>query len=449
MAIQFPNFLSVPVTARDYSGMGDAVENFYKGYHMPKDALIKEIQAKFAEPNAKANLKSTELGNTHQEILNKYLPTEKELGLTSSRLSNKKSQMDINKLMFELAQQQALEKQFKAAFSGGAQQGGAAPAMPNGAEGGGMPPMMGNAPTMPQGGQGGRTLPGMPKGLPVPPGVPGMTMIGSPPPAMPPAAIQGGGQAMPSAPPMGMPNAGAAQQQPSMQSPAPEASNEVVISKGSPQLSGVDAMWDSNPLSRSFLEKKGFKKSQEVKFDNKSGKTTVITKYPSGKVTVLASAGAAPTENGIPLTNKMISKHQNIISSIDTALPTIEKILDEKGFQPYPRGLGSGLIPGLMSQEAKYDALVKSALDSLIGAYGLPMTNEGINTVKAQLQIGHGETTGNYRKRLRELVKDLKHRKEYSAGEVKKSNKITPVNGQESNSNSNEESYSSDDWEAV
>lgn len=442
MAIQFPNFLSVPTTPRDYSGMGDALENFYKGYHMPKDALLKEIQAKFAEPNAKANLRSTELGNTHQEILNKYLPSEKELSLSSSRLSNRKSQMDIDKAIFELAQQRELENQFRRALGGipANQQQATAPSVQSPMQAPALPLIMPVPPRVPQTAQGAPLLPGMPKGLPVPPVAPGMSMVGASP-VMPPAAMQNGA-------PNGAPAPNqAAPQQPSLPQAAPEVPNEVVITKGAPQLSGVDAMWDSSPLSRAFLEKKGYKKTQEVKFDSKTGKTTVITKNPSGKITVTTTRSAPPPEEGAPLTNKMISKHQNIIASIDTAMPTIKKILNEKGFQPYPRGFGMGLIPGFMSQETKYDALVKSALDSLIGAYGLPMTNEGISTVKSQLQIGHGETTSAYRKRLRELVKDLEHRKAYSSGEVKKSNKVSPAGNEESSSN--EDSYSSNDWEVV
>lgn len=449
MAIQFPNFLAAQTRAPDYSGLGDVVENFYKGYNMPKDALIKEIQAKFAEPNAEADLQSTQLRNAYQQILNQYLPAEKQQGLTSGSLSNKKNQIDIDKAMLELQQQRELERQFGMALGGGNQQGLPAAAtrtasMPPSA---GAPSLAPNAPMMPPVSQRMPILPGMPKGLPAPPVAPGMTLAGSPPAAMqndapvviPNASMQSQG--------MPLTAASSAPLAPSSQSAAtPEATNEVVITKGAPQLSGVDAMYDSNPLSRAFLEKKGYKKTQQVKFDNKTGKTTVITKYPSGKVTVTASSGAAPSEEGIPLTNKMISKHQNIISSIDNALPTIQKILDEKGVNPYARW--TGLLPGAMSQSVKYDAMVKSALDSLIGAYGLPMTNEGIDTVKTQLLIGHGETPSAYRQRLKELVKDLNKRKAYSSGEVKKSNKISPVDSS-SSGRSDDDSYSSNDWEEM
>ena len=155
----------------------------------------------------------------------------------------------------------------------------------------------------------------------------------------------------------------------------------------------------------------------------------------------------------------MISKHQNIISSIDNALPTIQKILDlstnpntgkpSKEYEPYPRSSGVipglGWIPGFQSKSTNYEALVGSTLDTLLGAYGLPLSNEGLDTVKKQLVIGHGETDSAYKKRLTALVADLKRRRAYSQAQVKQSNKIQPVGRMDND----QPSYSSDDWEPV
>lgn len=426
MAINFPNFLAATLNKPDYSGIGDSVSNFYKGYDMPKDALIKEIQAKFAQPNAEADLQSTQLKNAYQSILNKYLPSEKDQSLTSGRLSNRKSQMDIDKAVLELQQQKALENQFRMALGGAPQGEGApssAPMMPSPSppQSNPMPPMMPNAPMMPQGG--GMTLPGMPKGLPMPPAIPGMTMIGSslaggaPLSSMPNTASAG----MPNASPEGMPLSAAnpAVAQPSLQQPAPEAPNEVVITKGSPQLAGIDAMYDSNPLSRSFLEKKGYKKTQEVKFDNKTGRTTIVTKYPSGKVTVQASNLPTTGEEGAPLTSKMVSKHQNVVASVDVAAPVLKQLAD---MGSYPR---QGWYRG--GQYAEYEGLVSQAVDSVLGAFGLPMTNEGLKTIRDQIEIRTFETPSHYKNRIEKLIKDLRVRQQYSANEVKKSIKNPPT----------------------
>lgn len=459
MGIQFPNFLSAQTHAPDYSGIGDAVENFYKGYNMPKDALIKEIQAKFAQPNAEADLSSTQLKNTYQGILNKYAPQEKEQSLATGRLTNRKSQLDLDTALLEYQQQQELQKQFaRALANAGVAPGGSAPPAPMAPPSAPAPnamPSLPNAPMMPPAQQGRSPLPGMPNGLPMPPATPGMTMVGSPPPGLPPAPMQNGAPvaAIPSAAgqsaaPMNAPNPAGAEQ-PSLPPAKPEAPNEVVITKGSPQLAGIDAMYDSNPLSRSFLEKKGYKKTQEVKFDNKTGRTTIITKYPSGKVTVTASAAPPPVgDTGIPLTNKMISQHQQMISAIDNAKPIIQDIIDQKGFQPYPRGLGMGLVPGFIGKGATYDTLVKSAVDTLMKAYGMANTDKGIGTVESQLLIKHGETISDYRNRLRMVLKDLDRRKAYSSNEVKRSNKISTVDSSAGGA-SDQDNYSSTEWEEV
>ena len=93
MAIQFPNFLGVPVRTPDYSGIGDIVNNYYAGKAMPQDALIKAVQAKFAEPTA-------------------------EQGLLTSQLTNKKSQLEISKLSQEMATQRAFEQMLRGALGG-------------------------------------------------------------------------------------------------------------------------------------------------------------------------------------------------------------------------------------------------------------------------------------------------------------------------------------------
>lgn len=410
MAFQFPNFLAAPIDRPDYSGIGDAVSNFYAGKAMPNDDLIKRVQAQFAKPNAEAALAGT-------------------------KLSNRKSQLEIEKYAYDLAQQKAMEQMLKQALSGGGGQAGSAPVM-GGAGGGNM--------TIPQ-------QPAQPSApLPMTYANAPSNILGNIIPdmgnAMSQALQQPGGN--PVAPPA------LAQQ--------PEEHNEITINKGSPHLAGVDRLYDENPLSRAFLEAKGFKKKQEVKFDNKTGKTSILTTYPSGRMTLQSAGGSIATGEGIPLTSKMISKHQNIVSSIDNALPVIQEILDlnkqEKGtngkekdkyWEPYPRTgsehwyqFGLGSVPGYKSAATKYEALVNSALDSLVGAYGLPSTNEGIETVRKQLQIGHGETDAAYTRRIKELVKDLERRKSYAENQVKRSNKIQPVGRM-----ANEPDYSSNDWE--
>jgi hypothetical protein len=185
---------------------------------------------------------------------------------------------------------------------------------------------------------------------------------------------------------------------------------EKIISPGSQNLSKIDDLYTTNPFARSALEKMGLKKTQQIKID-KSGNPTIVTRYPSGKITVQSSNLG---NEDIPLTTKMIGQHQNVVSSIDVAIPVLDKIIDLKD-NDYSRA------GGWTNKGAKYNALVKQSLDSLLGAFGLPQTNEGIKTMLDQVEIGHGESPRAYRDRMKELKKDILERKKYSAGLVKKS----------------------------
>jgi hypothetical protein len=420
MAINFPNYLAAPLYKPDYSGISDAVENFYKGKAMPKDDLIKQIQAQFARPNAEAALAGTKLGN-------------------------EKSRLEINKLRREMQQQAALEAQITAALRGGAMPEGQGMGQPQGIPAGQqMPPA-----AMPEG-QG--------QGAPMQPNPNDMTFqggqqadVGGLHPAIaqilqqmkqqPQGQQQMPGQQQPMAQEGGAPIAPAA----APVAPEAEKPNPLqIITQGEPRLASIDALYDQNPMSRALLEKKGFKKAQKIEFDKKTGQTRIMTTYPSGKVTLQMVGNAAAGQDGIPLTNAGVTRHQKIISSVDSALPIIDKILDLKGFSAYP--LSSLGIPSVFgNKQAKYNGLVSGGLDSVFGAFGLPATNEGLKTAREQLEIRHWETPAAYRKRLRELKEDLLSRKSYSEKEVKRTNKIAPIG----RSGSDEQSYSSNYWEAA
>ncbi|HJY22896.1 MAG TPA: hypothetical protein VJ279_08435 [Hanamia sp.] len=385
MAIQFPNFLQAPIQQSDYSGIGNAMENYYAGYNMPKDALIKEIQAKFAQPIA-------------------------EQTLLSSKLSNRKSQMDIDRLSAEIAQQREMEKQLRQVLSGG------------------------NSPSPLTSPMQANQAPNQPR-----PAFGGMTMIGSPPAGIPmPQAAPN----MPTAPmsPMQQPIAPNAPAQSN-----PDSMNEVIVSKGSPQLAGIDMMYDNNPLSRAFLEKKGYKKTQEIKFDNKTGKTSIITKYPSGKVTVQTGGGIPPSDDGVPLTNKMITTHQRVISSVDNALPLLEKLKNMKNHS----NIYFGGNATATHEQREYLRLVNAIKEKLIGAYALNPTEEGLHTATEQLIIGGRESEEDYKKSLDNLINEIKGMRQYSAKEVKRSNKIQPIDSSASDEDQSNNTYSNNEWEVI
>jgi hypothetical protein len=80
-----------------------------------------------------------------------------------------------------------------------------------------------------------------------------------------------------------------------------------------------------------------------------------------------------------------------------------------------------------------------------MGAFGMPSTNEGLKSVRDQLEIRHFETPSAYRDRIRKLKKDLESRKQYSEKEVKRTNKIAPIE----RSGSAAESMSDEELEAA
>ena len=421
MAINFPNYLAAALYKPDYSGIGDAFENYYKGKAMPKDDLIKQIQAQFARPNA-------------------------EEALTGSRLGNEKTRLENTKTRREMAQQAQLESEIAKALGGA---------------GIGQQPSMGAPQGMPAPAQG-QQMPQMPQQQPNPDNL-SFQQGRNPMEGLPPQLMQviqqmrqqqgqqgqqapQEGQQPPMGADMGASQPGAQQAAPAAET-APEANPAAanplqILTQGEPRLASIDALYDQNPLSRALLEKKGFKKSQKIEFDKKTGQTRIMTTYPSGKVTLQMVGNAAAGQDGIPLTNAGVTRHQKIISSVDSALPIIDKILDLKGFSAYP--LSSLGIPSVFgNKQAKYNGLVSGGLDSVFGAFGLPATNEGLKTAREQLEIRHWETPAAYRKRLRELKEDLLSRKSYSEKEVKRTNKIAPIG----RSGSDEQSYSSNDWE--
>jgi hypothetical protein len=420
MAIQFPNFLAAQLMKPDYSGLGDIVSNFYAGKEMPKNDLIKQIQAEFARPNAEQTLQGLKLGNV------------------GAGLTNQKSMLEIAKFKREQAQEAEIQRLFSNALRNGGNIG-VNPAQSSAPMPSFQQPQMNNPAIVNalqnqlQQNSGASNAPTAPSLNPIAPFAPTS-------------------REMPSTFTQPMEQQAQSANQPTEQAPA--NNNMQVITEGTPRLASIDTLWDQNPLSREFLKKKGFEKKTDVKFDQKTGQTRVITTYPSGKTTleIIGTPGGANGE--VPITTANVTKNQSIISAIDNTIPVIKDILAlDKGttknteWEPYPRSSGFqpglGWLPGYQSKSTNYEGLVSSALDTLLGAYGLPKTNEGIETVKKQLLIGHGETDSAYKARLNRLIKDLERRKDYSSSLLKKATKNPPRDSGAG------ETYSSDEYEVV
>jgi len=518
MPVQFPNFLQVAVRTPDYSGLSDIISNYYAGKAMPKEDLIKSIQAQFARPTAEQNLLST-------------------------KLSNRKSQIEIDKALREMAEQKQFEAQLRQALTGGgniatgnqnpypqnmpvnppmigentppkmtvinpslgkvlADASGASPQItPSGSE---------NEPVFDDGldrtkmAARYRKIDQAATGLPDSAYKPGANTAGNFETILTPEEeakfqkwktkyapndsgedydLRGAFKAgvtpdektghwpdtfkKPNHPTFSNQSiyANAAPQlagswngenyiKPTAQ---PEEPHEVVIAQGFPHLSGIDQMYENNPLSRAFLEKKGYKKTEEVKFDSKTGKTSLITKYPSGKITlktISPNEAATDTENGIPLTKPVLNKVVNQIRGADAVMPYIDKILkmgdlqfDKKG-NPIGAGKNNQLpmthyLP--TDANAGYKRTVSEALEKYMNATGLSSTDLSTKKVEEILERALGESTDHYLIELynkkKEMMEDRKRNVEMVTKGLKKYGNLDTEN--------EAPKYSSDEWEPV
>ena len=171
------------------------------------------------------------------------------------------------------------------------------------------------------------------------------------------------------------------------------AQDSNIINQGNPELYSIDQLYDSNPLARMGLKRRGYEKKQETKYDPKTGVSSVITTYPSGKVTVISNKG---TNNfSVPLTNTIKTQMQGIISGV----PKVNNKIDALKAAPSP----TDIIGYKPDQRAKHDALVRETAETYAKAKGWPNTNESIKTAIEILDRHKFESDLAYRKRLDEI----------------------------------------------
>ena len=211
--------------------------------------------------------------------------------------------------------------------------------------------------------------------------------------------------------------------------PMQEQPHEILINKGSPHLAGIDQMYENNPLSRAFLEKKGYKKEVKRERDKKSGDEIVYTTYPSGRMTktiIRPEKTEADMEGDIPLTQTNLNMAVKQIKGIDALEPYLDKIL-EMGDTQYDKNgnvIGSGENNQLphthylpTDANANYKSTISEGLETFMGATGLNATDLATNKAEEILERHFGESTNNYLKRIHK--KKLENRKEKRPGLVR------------------------------
>lgn len=426
MAVQLPNFLAAGIQKPDYSGLSDIFDNYYAGKNMPRqdkineyqakgaplDFLMKQIQAKFAEPNAEAALTGVKLGNQGKS------------------LSNRQMQMTIQKLHQELKNQAEVQAAMqKGASGGGMQMGGGAGVGMGGGMGGGqtpnmmpqgtdpnMMPMGGNSPSM--GAQDPSMMPEAPSMMPNAPQAPMGGAEG--------VRQQQAGTALQKGLMEVMQHQAMKNQQTPMTAPLmedhPAERSEIQnvaqmpnrsrtqlqeIEAGSPAAYGIDELWDAKPHLRPYIVKQGFK-AKEIKpsYDKKSGMMQVQTTWPSGRITVktIKPEQEEDTGNEIPLSKPTLVKVENETRGIDALLPYMDSLIEMSKPTYIAPGVPKTKLPmvNLMPSNAgvAYRAAVNKGLESFMSASTLPRTDTSIKKVEAIMTRGHGEDDPTYHKRL-------------------------------------------------
>lgn len=445
MAVQFPNFLGVPIQKPDYSGLSDIFQNYYGGKALkqndtinqskvkeaPLDLLLKQIQAEFARPNAETALSGAKLGNQGKSLSNR-----------STQLSNRQAEMTLQKLQQELRNQAEVEASVKAALA----KGGASSGMASGGGfGGGMmpsptqsPPVMGSTPmnsspmaqSMPGGAEGVRQQQNgtaLQKGL--------MEVMQH-------QAMKN--QEMPTQAPI-------LEEHPAERMNDSKSQTKVIeTERGTPALYGLDEMWETKPQLRPYIEKHYGKKEVKDQYDKKTGMNIVRTKWPSGRITVKTMMPEVEdTGNEVPLTKPGMVKVENEIRGTDALLPYLDELIELSKPQKVVEGVETSKLPYLAdifgfqapgNASATYHKTVNKALESYAAASKLPSTDKSIEKVHNILSRAPGESDRHYHEELiRERDAQLKKRAR---------NLITMKKGLNKFGNTgSDESYSSNEWE--
>ena len=124
---------------------------------------------------------------------------------------------------------------------------------------------------------------------------------------------------------------------------------------------------------------------------------------------------AATTSDDITTANK--TKNLSISQAVDDTLPMLKQL---RGFEEPGQLVGKYWSP---DQQATYEGMTGAMIDSLLGAFNLPKTNESIAQVHNMVVRRPRESNENYHKRLTELGNELSRRKQRAMGSMGQGNK--------------------------
>ena len=179
-----------------------------------------------------------------------------------------------------------------------------------------------------------------------------------------------------------------------------------IANEGDQSKEYLNRMYDQHPEWRAGLKKNGYEKTQDVKFDPKTGISSIITKYPNGRVEV---SHTEQTDDGFSAPTPAVkTANQGIISAADNVLPVIKSLKKLKTPNAF---FGKAFQAGI---NAKYEGKAGQAIDQLMTALKLPSVVESIHIVEKMVTRRSGETDDEYHGRLDNLMDDVISRRNYA-----------------------------------
>lgn len=176
-----------------------------------------------------------------------------------------------------------------------------------------------------------------------------------------------------------------------------QGDNSIVLNPGNQNMGYIDQMYDANPIYRKGLEARGYKKKTSVHPNQSTGETSVITEWPSGKITsVTIPTSSAGSMSMTPATK---TAQQSIIVNA----PKVNRLIDKIIEKPSPTEIFGWRGPA----KKEHNALVTEAAETLVKARSWPNTKGSIDKAESILQRGTFETDSYYHERLKQLKKEM------------------------------------------
>lgn len=181
-----------------------------------------------------------------------------------------------------------------------------------------------------------------------------------------------------------------------------ESDDAKIIQKGNENLYHLDHAIDTNPHLREQFKKQGIQLKQDIKTNDKSGKTILTTEYPSGRITQRTISDQDP--NYIPLTDSAkTATHKRL-----NAMEKLDKLYDEiLEMEPYSK-IGTRLKPYDRSEVNAYNSAVNRAIELQMVYAGTPMTDKGTQMAEHIIRMNPTDNKHGYRNRIRSQQKVLK-----------------------------------------